>query len=77
MATLATQLLVNDPACVLKILSDDISHKSDVGGVRLGLESADAARDGAKAMLERIAREHLKARIDGFTVQAMVHRPGA
>jgi acetyltransferase len=76
-ATIATQLLANDSACVVKILSDDISHKSDVGGVRLGLESADAARDAAKAMLERIAREHPNARIDGFTVQAMVHRPGA
>ena len=76
-AALAAMVLANENACVVKILSDDISHKSDVGGVRLGLESADLARDAAKAMLERIAREHPKARIDGFTVQAMVNRPRA
>lgn len=76
-ATIAEKLLADDKACVIKILSDDISHKSDVGGVRLGLESADAARDAARAMLERITSEHPKARIDGFTVQAMVHRPRA
>jgi acetyltransferase len=76
-ATIAAKVLADDKSCVIKILSDDISHKSDVGGVRLGLESADAARDAAKAMLERITREHPNARIDGFTVQAMVQRPRA
>ncbi|MCB2029144.1 MAG: GNAT family N-acetyltransferase [Rhodoferax sp.] len=57
---------------VLKILSDDISHKSDVGGVVLDLAHAAAVREAAAAMLARVARERPQARVDGFTVQAMV-----
>jgi len=64
-------------AAVVKILSDDISHKSDVGGVRLGLRSAEDARRAAEDMLERIARVRPQARIDGFTVQPMIRRPRA
>lgn len=74
---IATDMLVHEQACVVKILSDDISHKSDVGGVRLNLASARAAQEAATEMLERVTREYPKARIDGFTVQAMVLRPGA
>ncbi len=57
---------------VLKILSDDISHKSDVGGVVLDLAHADAVQEAAMDMLARVAREQPKARVQGFTVQAMV-----
>jgi acetyltransferase len=64
-------------ACVIKILSDDISHKSDVGGVRLGLERADEARRTAEAMRQRIARLMPAAKIKGFTVQPMIRRPDA
>jgi acetyltransferase len=74
---IATELLVREQMCVVEILSDDITHKSDVGGVRLDLASASAAQEAATEMLERITREYPKARIDGFTVQPMVHRPGA
>ena len=58
----------------LKILSADISHKSDVGGVVLGLDSAEAVREAAQAMLARVARARPEARIEGFTVQAMIRR---
>jgi acetyltransferase len=64
-------------ACVVKILSADITHKSDVGGVHLGLETAAAVGVAARDMLERIAREYPTARIDGFTVQPMIRRPRA
>ena len=37
-------IIAEHGACVVKILSDDISHKSDVGGVRLGLERAEEAQ---------------------------------
>lgn len=57
---------------VIKILSADISHKSDVGGVVLNLQDADDVRAAAHAMLTRIGKSHPKARLDGFTVQAMV-----
>jgi acetyltransferase len=61
----------------LKILSPDITHKTDVGGVALGLESAEAVRNAAKMMLENVARAAHGARIEGFTVQRMVSRPSA
>lgn len=57
---------------VLKILSNDISHKSDVGGVVLNLAHAAAVHEAAIAMLARVATERPQARVDGFTVQAMV-----
>ena len=62
---------------VLKILSDDISHKSDVGGVALNLQDEQEVRDAVLAMLTRVQRQLPKARIQGFTVQAMVRRPYA
>ncbi len=59
----------------LKILSPDISHKSDVGGVRLDLRDAAALRDAADTMLARVRSLQPAARITGFTVQPMVTRP--
>lgn len=61
----------------LKILSRDISHKSDVGGVALNLEDRAAVERAAREMLARVARLKPDARIDGFTVQLMARRPGA
>ncbi len=62
---------------VLKILSDDIVHKSDVGGVRLELNNVEAVRDAALHMLKRVAEFRPDARIDGFSVQKMIRRHGA
>ncbi|NEX61157.1 bifunctional acetate--CoA ligase family protein/GNAT family N-acetyltransferase [Noviherbaspirillum galbum] len=59
----------------LKILSPDISHKSDVGGVVLDLDSADAVRDAAEKMRARLQASFPGARLAGFTVQAMARRP--
>jgi acetyltransferase len=59
----------------LKILSPDLSHKSDVGGVALGLAGAAAVEAEAKAMLARIAAARPEAAIRGFIVEAMVLRP--
>jgi acetyltransferase len=64
-------------ACVVKVLSDDISHKSDVGGVRLGLEHAEEAQRAAEDILERVARLKPGAKVKGFTVQPMIRRPQA
>ena len=58
----------------LKILSTDISHKSDVGGVALNIDSAVELHDVAQSMLARVRQIRPEARIDGFTVQAMVRR---
>lgn len=75
--TAAARLLAGHHAVVVKVLSDDISHKSDVGGVVLGIETAAAAEAAAAAMSKRIARLLPEARIGGFTVQPMIERPGA
>jgi len=61
----------------LKILSPEISHKSDVGGVALNIETGEALRRAADAMLARVARLRPGARVTGLTVQQMVRRPGA
>jgi len=61
----------------LKILSPDISHKSDVGGVRLDLADEAQLRQAADAMLAQVHAARPNARIAGFTVQAMVRRPMA
>lgn len=64
------------PAAI-KILSPDIPHKSDVGGVTLGLKSRDAVEMAGHAMLERVRDAYPNADITGFSVQKMVTRPGA
>lgn len=61
----------------LKILSRDITHKSDLGGVMLDLEGAEAVEQAAQAMLRRMAEAVPEARLQGFTVQAMCRRPQA
>lgn len=61
----------------LKLLSPDISHKSDVGGVALDLCGEEAVLSAAQAMLARVGKARPKARVEGFTVQRMARRPGA
>ena len=59
---------------VLKILSHAISHKSDVGGVRLAIASAAELRQVATDMLARVRTLRPDAHIQGFTVQPMVQK---
>ena len=61
----------------IKILSDDILHKSDVGGVALDLFGPRHVEDAAAAMLQRVQVVKPDAVIDGFSVQPMIRRPGA
>jgi len=61
----------------LKILSDDITHKSDVGGVALHLNDDEAVLTAAQGMLKNIGRRFPDAQVQGFTIQRMVSRPGA
>ncbi|WP_045835366.1 bifunctional acetate--CoA ligase family protein/GNAT family N-acetyltransferase [Hyphomicrobium sp. 99] len=74
---IASEVLKQAQACALKIASPDISHKSDVGGVRLGLESAASAEQAAVEMLAHIKSKLPDAHIDGFTVEPMISRPNA
>jgi len=55
----------------IKIVSPDITHKTDVGGVVLGLATPEAVAAAAESMLARVARTRPLARLDGVLVQAM------
>jgi acetyltransferase len=61
----------------LKVISPQVIHKSDVGGVALGLNTAGAVREACLQMLANIKRLLPDAELQGFTVQAMASRPGA
>jgi acetyltransferase len=61
----------------LKIHSPDITHKSDVGGVTLGLRGADAVRGAAIGMRERVRQGAPNAQVTGFLVQEMIERSNA
>lgn len=61
----------------VKIASEDIVHKSEVGGVALGLPDAAQVREAAARMLERVRAARPTARIDGLTVERMVQRRDA
>jgi acetyltransferase len=56
----------------LKVVSPDITHKTDVGGVILGLVSAPTVAEATSAMLERVRRQRPEARLSGVLVQPMV-----
>lgn len=62
---------------VLKILSADISHKSDVGGVRLNLQDAADVRSAATRLLQQVRTLQPTAQVEGFAVQQMVRLPHA
>jgi acyl-CoA synthetase (NDP forming) len=53
---------------VLKIVSADLLHKSDVGGVRVGLRSEAEVREGYDAILDAVARQAPEARRQGVLV---------
>jgi acetyltransferase len=55
----------------LKILSPDIAHKTDVGGVRLGRSDARSVRDGYENMLRDVRLARPDARVEGALVERM------
>jgi acetyltransferase len=61
----------------VKVLSRQISHKSDVGGVALDLVSEQAVVDAVRTMAGSALVKAPHARIDGFVVQPMIRRPHA
>jgi len=56
---------------VLKILSPDIIHKSDAGGVKLGLGSSDEVAKAYDEMMAAIKKNSPAAKITGVSVQKM------
>jgi acetyltransferase len=64
-------------AVVLKILSQDIVHKSEVGGVRLNVTTEQAVRQATVEILSQARAARPDARIKGVTVFPMIVRPKA
>jgi acetyltransferase len=56
----------------VKIVSPQASHKTEVGGVALGVRDAAAVKSAANAMAKRLAAHDRAAQIQGFLVQEMV-----
>ena len=57
---------------VLKIVSPDILHKTEAGGVLVGVASADAVAKGYESILANARRYKADARIEGVQVQQML-----
>ena len=62
---------------VVKIVSDELARRSEVGGVALELESAGEVRGAVRALRRRLRTLRPDARLRGFAVQRMVNRTGA
>lgn len=73
----ASDMLRDAPAIVVKLLSRDVSHKSNVGGVALGLSTPQEAEEAALGIEARLREKAPGAKIDGFALQPMVRRPMA
>jgi succinyl-CoA synthetase beta subunit len=74
--------MVIDPAAIpralpfpfpvaVKVLSADITHKTDAGGVALGIKSAEDLGARAPELIEAVRRRHPQASIEGVLVQPM------
>jgi acetyltransferase len=57
---------------VIKIASPDISHKSDVGGVIMGIESGAALKEAYEKLMQRVKKRAPEAAITGVTVEKMI-----
>jgi len=60
---------------VLKVASPDITHKTDAGGVKVGLKNKAEVRKAYAEIMASVKLKYPKAKIDGVSVQA-VARPG-
>jgi acetyltransferase len=76
-AVAAAPFLVAGQSLVAKIMSREIVHKSDVGGVRLNLTSAQAVHAAVAEIIANAKRARPDANIIGVTLQPMIVRPKA
>ena len=59
---------------VLKILSPDVIHKSDVGGVLVNIQDADAVREGYQTIISNVTKHKKNARIKGIFVEEFAQK---
>ncbi|MEX0957165.1 MAG: bifunctional acetate--CoA ligase family protein/GNAT family N-acetyltransferase [Rhizobiaceae bacterium] len=68
----AQPMLETSETVVVKLLSKTLTHKSDVGGVVLGIPTAKAAREAAEKIADGLKKAGKATEIDGYVVQPMV-----
>jgi acetyltransferase len=71
---IAAEFLAQGSAVAVKVLSQQIVHKSEAGAVVLNLASEAAVRACAEQLFDRLAHERPDAVIDGLAIQPMVRR---
>jgi len=59
----------------MKIHSPDITHKSDVGGVKLNIQTAQGVREAYKEIMQSVKQKCPDARVDGVTIGHMSNKP--
>lgn len=57
---------------VLKVVSNEISHKTDVGGVAVGIQNDRDLEDAFRKMMSIVKRKAAKAKVQGVLVQKMI-----
>ncbi|EZH66685.1 hypothetical protein DH09_12265 [Bacillaceae bacterium JMAK1] len=57
---------------VAKVISDDILHKSDVGGVELGIENSAQLRESYERIVQSVSKHRPTATVDGILVEEMM-----
>ena len=76
-AAMAVPFFAGGQAVAVKIMSPDIVHKSDVGGVRLNLSNEHTVREATAEIFSRVRAAVPAARIAGVTIHPMIRRPKA
>ncbi len=59
----------------MKVDSPDVTHKSDVGGVRLNVGDAQSVRSAYQDIVEQVKRKRPGARVNGIAIEPMMVRP--
>jgi acetyltransferase len=59
---------------VMKIYSREITHKSEIGGVKLDLKSPSEVKKAFTMIMENVAAANLNTKVEGVTVQPMIKR---
>jgi len=59
---------------VLKVISPDILHKTEAGGVKTGLKNEQEIVDSFNEMIFDISERHTTAKIEGFLIEKMVDK---
>ncbi len=57
---------------VMKIISKDVVHKTEAGGVKVGIKSEDELRTAYDTMMKKVKEHYPEAKIDGVSIEEMV-----